>query len=74
MKKAILIMGKTYAFHWKTRNRQGYVVTYVFFEPAAKSKFLMVQEPKMLESAAPCAECQDGRDLSGMSIFLSEEG
>ena len=45
----------------------------VFFEPAAKSKFLMVQEPKMLESAAPCAECQDGRDLSGMSIFLSEE-
>ena len=37
-------------------------------------KDMLLQEPKMLESAAPCAECQDGRDLSGMSIFLLEEG
>lgn len=50
MKKAILIVKKTYAFHRKTRNRKGYVVTYVFFDPIGKSKFLVVQEPKMLES------------------------
>lgn len=49
MKKAILIVKKTYAFHRKTRNRKGYVVTYVFFDPIGKSKFLVVQEPKMLE-------------------------
>ncbi|MCC8149387.1 hypothetical protein [Akkermansia sp.] len=49
MKKAILIVKKTYAFHRKTRNRQGYVVTYVFFDPIGNLKFLVVHEPKMLE-------------------------
>ena len=50
MKKAILIVKKTYDFHRKTRIRQGYVVTYVFFDPIGKSKFLGVEKRKMLEN------------------------
>lgn len=53
MKKAILIVKKSYAFHRKTRNRQGYVVPYVFFDPIGKSKVLAAQELKMLESRFP---------------------
>lgn len=76
MKKAILIVKKTYAFHRKTRIRQGYVVTYVFFDPIGKSKFLMVQGPKMLESMVPCIEYQNERYPLGISKFLLgwEEG
>ncbi|MBT8778520.1 hypothetical protein [Akkermansia muciniphila] len=76
MKKAILIVKKTYAFHRKTRIRQGYVVTYVFFDPIGKSKFLMVQGPKMLESMVPYIEYQNERYSSGVSKFLlgREEG
>lgn len=74
MKKAILIVKKTYAFHRKTRNRQGYVVPYVFFDPIGKSKFLVGQEPKMLESMAPGIECQIEPYLFGTSKFLPGRG
>lgn len=70
MKKAILIVKKTYAFHRKTRIRQGYVVTYVFFDPIGKSKFLMVQEPKMLESMITCVEYQNECYSLCVSKFL----
>ena len=70
MKKAILIVKKTYAFHRKTRIRQGYVVTYVFFDPIGKSKFLMVQGPKMLESMIPRIEYQNERYPPGIIKFL----
>lgn len=46
-KKAILIVKKTYAFHGKTRIRQGYVVTSDFFDPIGKSKVLEERKGKM---------------------------
>lgn len=75
MKKAILIVKKTYAFHRKKRNRQGYVVTYVFFDPIEKSKVMEVQEPKMLENMVIVIEYQTKyHGLSRNKFLLEWEG
>jgi len=42
------------------RNYQGYVVIYVFFDPAVESKGLIVQEPKILEMVFSCVTVKVG--------------